>query len=80
MRFFHQADSELARQLIAQIETLKTRSSPVRALLAGSGNTKPGFSPIDLSTWMYARSVPQGTVELWLASKGTSCQAAAGRT
>ena len=80
VRFFHQADSELARQLIAQIETLKTRSSPVRALLAGSGNTKPGFSPIDLSTWRYARSVPQGTVELWLASKGTSCQAAAGRT
>lgn len=80
VRFFHQADSDLARQLIAQIETLKTRSAPVRALLAGSGNTKPGFSPIDLSTWRYARSVPQGTVELWLASKGTSCQAAAGRT
>lgn len=76
VRFFHKADNDLAEKLIAQISTLKPTSSSVRALLAGTGNTKPGISPIDLSTWRYARSVPQGTVELWLASKGTSCQSA----
>lgn len=80
VRFFHQADSGLAGKLIAQIEALQTRSTPVRALLAGSGNTKPGISPVDLSTWRFSRSVPQGTVELWLASKGSRCQSAVGRT
>lgn len=80
VRFFHQADSDLAGKLIAQIEALQTRSTPVRALLAGSGNTKPGISPVDLSTWRFSRSVPQGTVELWLASKGSRCQSAVGRT
>jgi hypothetical protein len=74
VRFFHKADNELAGKLIAQIAALTTTSSSVRTLLSGSGNTKPGISPIDLSEWKYARSVPQGTVELWLASKGTSCQ------
>ena len=80
VRFFHKADNDLARKLIAQIDALKTTSSRVRALLAGSGNAKPGISPIDLSTWTYARSVPQGTMELWLASKGTSCQSNVSRT
>ncbi len=80
VRFFHKDDNELAGKLIAQIDALKPSSSPVRALLAGTGNTKPGLSPIDLSTWRYARSVPQGTMELWLASKGTSCQPPEGRT
>lgn len=76
VRFFHKGDIDLAKKLIAQIDTLKPPATPVRALVEGSGNTKPGILPIDLSTWKYARSVPQGTVELWLASKGTSCQSA----
>lgn len=80
VRFFHKADNDLAEKLIDQINALKTTSSSVRALLAGSGNTKPGITPIDLSTWRYARSVPQGTVELWLASKGATCQSAVGPT
>ncbi len=79
VRFFHKADIDLSNKLIAQINALKPTSSSVRALLAGSGNAKPGISPIDLSSWTYARSVPQGTVELWLASKGTSCQSALGQ-
>jgi len=83
VRFFHKADIDLATKLIAQINTLKPSSSsspPVSALVEGSGNTKPGIIPIDLSAWKYSRSVPQGTVELWLASKGNSCQSAASRS
>ncbi|WP_159819779.1 hypothetical protein [Cyanobium sp. Copco_Reservoir_LC18] len=79
VRFFHRGDIDLARKLIAQIETLKPASAPVAALLAGSGNTKPGITPIDLSAWTYARSVPAGSMELWLASKGSRCQAAVSR-
>ncbi|MEA5442290.1 hypothetical protein [Cyanobium gracile] len=77
VRFFHKGDIDLAKKLIAQIDTLKPSATPVRALVEGSGNTRPGILPIDLSTWKYSRSVPQGTVELWLASKGSSCQSAA---
>jgi len=80
VRFFHRADTDLARKLITQIDSLKTAASPVHPLLAGSGNTKPGISPIDLSGWKFSRSVPQGTVELWLASKGNSCQSSVGST
>jgi hypothetical protein len=80
VRFFHRADSDLARKLITQIDSLKTAATPVHPLLAGSGNTKPGISPIDLSGWKFSRSVPQGTVELWLASKGNSCQSSVGST
>lgn len=80
VRFFHKGDIDLARKLIAQIDTLKPPSTPVSALVEGSGNTRPGILPIDLSTWTYARSVPQGTVELWLAAKGNSCQSAVGST
>jgi hypothetical protein len=80
VRFFHRADNDLAKKLITQIDSLKPASSPVHLLLAGSDNTKPGISAIDLSTWTYARSVPQGTVELWLVSKGNSCQSSMGST
>ena len=78
--FFHKADIDLAKKLIAQIETLKPPSTPISALIKGSGNTRPGIIPIDLSTWKYSRSVPQGSVELWLASKGNSCQSTVSST
>jgi hypothetical protein len=79
VRFFHRSDSDLARKLIAQIGNFQRASQPVRSLVAGSGNPTPGITPIDLSAWTFSRSVPQRTMELWLVSKGASCQAAAGR-
>jgi hypothetical protein len=61
VHFFHRADNDndLAGKLIAQINALKETSSAVRALLAGSCHTMPGLSPIDMSTWTYARCIPR---------------------
>lgn len=56
VRFFHKADIDLAKKLIAQIETLKPPSTPVSSLVEGSGHTRPGIMPIDLSTWTYSRA------------------------
>ncbi len=72
VKFFHQADRELATQLLI-------------AANSGSGNGRPDTwtiddkaGLIDLSNWSLAAKVPRGQLELWLISDGPSCRPSTG--
>ncbi len=72
VKFFHEADRELATQLLI-------------AANSGSGNGRAdtwtidaSTGLIDLSNWSLAAKVPRGQLELWLISDGPSCRPSTG--
>lgn len=76
VRFFHESDRERAEELISLINSSKLRfSADIQKLVSGTNNTKEGLTPIGLQGWRFSSSVPERSLELWLAAKGKECKA-----
>jgi hypothetical protein len=68
VKFFHQADRELAEDLVAAANSdIEAQRRTDWSLDASTGLT-------DLSNWSLAAKVPRGQLELWLISDGPSCR------
>lgn len=68
VKFFHQADRELAENLVAAANSdIEAQQRTDWSLDASTGLT-------DLSNWSLAAKVPRGQLELWLISDGPSCR------
>lgn len=68
VKFFHQADRELAENLVAAANTnIDAQRRTDWSIDASTGLT-------DLSNWSLAAKVPRGQLELWLISDGPSCR------
>lgn len=64
IRFFHEDDEELARQLKAQVEN---------TAISNLGPHVDNIRLIDLSNWEKANLVPNGQLELWIVANGNTC-------
>ncbi|MEO1002664.1 MAG: hypothetical protein AAFX65_06075 [Cyanobacteria bacterium J06638_7] len=71
VKFFHQADRELAEDLVAAANAVHDLPPDGWTIEARSGL-------IDLSNWSLAAKVPRGQLELWLISNGSSCRPSTG--
>ncbi len=72
VRYFHDDDHQLAEDLKKQ--TIKELIETDNLGKLTQIKNKDLVKLINLSTWTYAKSVPNKTLELWLATEGKTCE------